>query len=215
MPDLFTRITTIWAMGGWTMIPLCVLSLLIYFSAVRLMMHCSRLHYKGISDDLLRDWIREPSSAAGEVGDIIRYTQEQAGSLGEIRTRFSEVIAARIPGIDRRLTFLNLLVTVAPLLGLLGTVLGMLLTFRALALGGGKLTEQMASGISQALFPPEVGLCVAVPGMMLIYLIKRKRSEYEAFLARLESHTIQHFRKLAIPRGSATPVEIEPVTEQA
>ena len=195
MPEQISRIWNIWVMGGWTMIPLCVLSLLIYLSAMRLLMHCSRLQYKGITDDLLQNWVREPQAAQGEVGEIIRYTQEGVKSLGEIHNRFNEVISARIPGIDRRVTFLNLLVTVAPLLGLLGTVLGMLLTFKALALGGGKLTEQMSAGISQALFPPEVGLCIALPGMMLIYMIKRKRQEYDAFLARLESYTIQYFRR--------------------
>ena len=195
MPDWFSRITTIWAMGGLTMIPLCILSLLIYISAVRLLLHCSRLDYRDVTDDLLRTWIQNPQSARAEIAEIIRFTQEEARSAGEIHNRFSEVFSARLPDIDRRLTFVNLLVTVAPLLGLLGTVLGMLLTFKALATAGGKLTEQMASGISQALFPPEVGLCVALPGMVLIHLIRRKRSEYEAFLARMESQVIQHFRR--------------------
>ena len=210
MPEQLTRIWDIWMMGGWTMIPLCILSLLIYLSGVRLLMHCSRLQYKGISDDLLQGWVREPDQAQGEVGEIIRYTQDGVRSLGEIHSRFSEVISAKVPTIDRRLTFLNLLVTVAPLLGLLGTVLGMLLTFRALALGGGQLTEQMSSGISQALFPPEVGLCVALPGMMLIYLIKRKRQEYDAFLARMESYTVQLFRKKLVRPARKAPVKQAP-----
>ena len=45
------------------------------------------------------------------------------------------------------------------------TVFGMLVTFQALASGsGGEVTEAMAGGISQALFPPEVGLCISLPG---------------------------------------------------
>lgn len=201
------RIWDTWMMGGWTMLPLCALSLMIYGSAVRLLMHCSRLEHRGITDEALGRWVKEPEKAEGEVGEIIRYTQDGVKSLGEIHNRFSEVVTAKIPHIDRRLTFLNLLVTAAPLLGLLGTVMGMLVTFKALATGGGQLTEQLASGISQALFPPEVGLCVALPGLLLIYVIKRKRHEYDAFLARLESFTVQHYRRQAQARKRAASRE--------
>jgi biopolymer transport protein ExbB len=114
--------------------------------------------------------------------------------VNEVHNRFAEVAASKLPPLDRRLSSLNLLITVAPLIGLLGTVFGMLMTFKALASGGGELTEAMASGISMALFPPEVGLCVALPGMALVYWIKRKRQEYEAFLARLESATIRIYK---------------------
>jgi biopolymer transport protein ExbB len=129
------------------------------------------------------------------VGEIIRYTQDEVRSLGDIHNRFAEVVATKLPVIDRRLVFLNILITSAPLIGLLGTVLGMLVTFQSIALGGGQMSELMSAGISQALFPPEVGLCVALPGLALVYVIKRKRAEYEAFLARLESVTVQHFRR--------------------
>jgi biopolymer transport protein ExbB/TolQ len=79
--------------------------------------------------------------------------------------------------------------------GLLGTVFGMLVTFQALASGGGgKVTEAMAAGISQALFPPEVGLCIALPGLILLQFIKRRRVELEVFLARLESYAVQWHR---------------------
>lgn len=125
--------------------------------------------------------------------------------MEEIHGRFAEVACGELPVIDRRLSTLTTVVSVTPLVGLLGTVFGMLVTFQALASGGGgKVTEAMAAGISQALFPPEVGLCIALPGLILVQMIKRRRQEYAAFLAQLESRTVQHFRK-KLPPGPPEP----------
>ena len=196
MVDLFIdKVWNVWLAGGWTMIPLALLSLFIYGQALRLLLYFSGRQHRGLGRDTWLRWVSRPDEAEGEVGEIIRYTQDEARSLEDIHNRFAEVVATKLPVIDRRLAFLNILITAAPLIGLLGTVLGMLVTFQSIALGGGQMSEMMSAGISQALFPPEVGLCVALPGLALVYLIKRKRTEYEAFLARLESVTVQHFRR--------------------
>jgi biopolymer transport protein ExbB len=104
------------------------------------------------------------------------------------------VLASKFPAIQRQLMFMNVLISAAPLLGLLGTVLGMIHTFQAIASGGGKLTEAMASGISEALITTEVGLLIAIPGLFVTYVIRRRQHEYEAFLGKLESFTVQHLR---------------------
>ena len=196
MTELFVdKVWNVWRAGGWTMIPLALLSLLIYSQALRLLLYFAGRQHARLDRETWLRWVSRPEEAEGEVGEIIRYTQEEARSVADIQSRFAEVIGTKLPVIDRRLVFLNLLITAAPLIGLLGTVLGMLVTFQSIALGGGQMSEMMSAGISQALFPPEVGLCVALPGLALVYLIKRKRAEYEAFLARLESVTVQHFRR--------------------
>jgi hypothetical protein len=80
------------------------------------------------------------------------------------------------------------------LFGLLGTVLGMLLTFKAIGVGGSSASEVVAKGISEALVATQSGLMVALPGWMAAFLAKRWRTEYAAFLARLESITLRYFR---------------------
>jgi biopolymer transport protein ExbB len=196
MFDLFIdKVWNVWLAGGWTMIHLAGLSLVIYGQALRLLLYFSGRQHRGLGRDTWLRWVSRPDEAEGEVGEIIRYTQDEARSLEDIHNRFAEVVATKLPAIDRRLAFLNILITAAPLIGLLGTVLGMLVTFQSIALGGGQMSEMMSAGISQALFPPEVGLCVALPGLALVYVIKRKRMEYEAFFARLECVTVQHFRR--------------------
>lgn len=211
---MIERILSIWADGGWVMWPLLGVSLLLFLTGLQLWWDLSRRQYRRLSDTEWQHWVRRPELAEGEVGQIIHYTR--AGRTSEeISQRFAEVAAAELPAIDRRLSTLGALVAAAPLVGLLGTVFGMLVTFQALAAGGGgKVTEAMADGISQALFPPEVGLCIALPGLVLVHLIRRHKQEYEAFLARLESYTIQHVRKTLPPADRSAPpaLVVEPVS---
>ena len=53
-------------------------------------------------------------------------------------------------------------------------------------------------GISEALITTEMGLLIAVPGYFMAYAIKRRKDEYEAFLVRLESLTLQQFKRKGI-----------------
>jgi biopolymer transport protein ExbB len=86
------------------------------------------------------------------------------------------------------------LVIAAPLFGLLGTVLGMLLTFKAIGVGGSSTSEVIAKGISEALVCTQTGMMVAIPGLIMATIAKRRRHEYVALLARLEGVTLRHFR---------------------
>ena len=177
------------------MIPLALLGLMTYAAAVRMFLYFSKRDFHQLSEEQWSGWIKNPEKGEGEIGEIIRYTQDEVGSVDEIHNRFAEVMVAKMPYIDRNITFINILVTAAPLIGLLGTVMGMLMTFQSIGMGGGEMAEMMAKGISAALFPPEVGLCIAIPGLLMVHLLKRKRDEYDAFLAKLESFTVQMHKK--------------------
>ncbi|MCL4178194.1 MAG: MotA/TolQ/ExbB proton channel family protein [Verrucomicrobia bacterium] len=193
--DFLERSWRIWTDGGMVMIPLFFVSLCIYTLAAQLLLYFYRRQSNRVAEDIWQGWIARPGNATGEVGEIIRYTQDEVGSLADIQGRFTEVTSSKIPPVERRLFIMHVLVLAAPLLGLLGTVLGMLTTFRAISVGGGKMAEMVAKGISEALITTEMGLLIAIPGYFLTYVIRRKKAEYEAFLARLESCTIQFFKK--------------------
>jgi biopolymer transport protein ExbB len=202
---MIEHILKIWSQGGWVMWPLLGVCLAMFASGLGLWRNLLRRQHRRLPEAEWQGWVRQPETAEGEVGEIIRYAAAGRSSV-EVSQRFAEVAAAELPAIDRRLSTLGAFVAAAPLVGLLGTVFGMLVTFQALATGGGgKVTQAMADGISQALFPPEVGLCIALPGMILVHLIRRQRQELEAFLARLESYTIQHLRKTLPPEPPRTP----------
>jgi biopolymer transport protein ExbB len=105
-----------------------------------------------------------------------------------VRNRFEEIRLDLIPTVERRLAFLTTLVASAPLMGLLGTVIGMLGTFGAISMGGGAETAAMvAEGISEALITTQTGLFIALPGIFLTLVIRRRKHAVEAALARIES----------------------------
>ena len=74
-----------------------------------------------------------------------------------------EKIQSITPSIEIRVKAIKLIATVAPLLGLLGTVIGMIETFQAITLFGTGDPKLMAGGISQALVTTMLGLIVAAP----------------------------------------------------
>jgi biopolymer transport protein ExbB len=69
--------------------------------------------------------------------------------------------------LDERLATISALAAVAPLLGLLGTVIGMIETFNVISVFGTGNAKAMANGISVALITTETGLLVAIPGVFL------------------------------------------------
>ncbi len=183
-----------WKNGGWVMAALVILALISYGTAVRLLLF---LHHRGLTranDADLLNWVKDRAQAPREIQELIRYTQDEVRSIRDIEGRFREIEATKISEADRRLAFVNVLVVSAPLFGLLGTVLGMLLTFRAIGVGGSSTSDIIAKGISEALVATQTGMMVAIPGLVLAFLAKRWRNEYVAFLARLESITLRYFR---------------------
>ena len=123
--------------------------------------------------------------------DVIEYTQDGTTTLGQVRNRFDEIRHRMISQVDRRRVFVSMLVAAAPLMGLLGTVLGMLQTFMGISTSGGVETAGVvAAGISEALVTTQTGLMIALPGLFLVMFIQRQRQSLDASLARLESLTM-------------------------
>ncbi len=81
-----------------------------------------------------------------------------------------------------------MLAATAPLLGLLGTVTGMITTFEAVSQFGTGNARALASGISQAMVTTQTGLMVAVPGMVAGYILKGKVNKIKG---RLETHGLK------------------------
>lgn len=93
-----------------------------------------------------------------------------------LELKLSEAILREMPKITRNLTLIKIISVVAPLLGLLGTVTGMINTFQAITLFGTGDPKLMAGGISQALVTTVLGLVVAIP-TVFIYTILNTRSK--------------------------------------
>ena len=84
-----------------------------------------------------------------------------------LELKLDEAILSETPGLTRNITLIQVISVVSPLLGLLGTVIGMILTFQAITLFGTGDPKTMAGGISTALMTTVLGLCVAIPTVLL------------------------------------------------
>ncbi|ALQ56847.1 biopolymer transporter TonB [Pseudoalteromonas issachenkonii] len=91
-----------------------------------------------------------------------------------LELKLSEAILREMPKITRNLTLIKIISVVAPLLGLLGTVTGMINTFQAITLFGTGDPKLMAGGISQALVTTVLGLVVAIPTVFLYTLLNTR-----------------------------------------
>lgn len=201
-----------WSNGGWVLAALALLALASYATALRLLVYLHQRGLKKVSDADLRAWVSHPEAAPATLRGLIRYTQDEVRSLRDVEGRFREVEAVKISEVDRRIAFVNVLVVAAPLFGLLGTVLGMLLTFKAIGVGGSSTSEIIARGISEALVATQTGMMVAIPGLLMAFLAKRWRNEYVSFLARLEGVSLRHHRT----RFRRAPVrKVQPATRVA
>ncbi|MCW8885346.1 MAG: MotA/TolQ/ExbB proton channel family protein [Motiliproteus sp.] len=109
-----------------------------------------------------------PVPGSNPLGQLMRTHQEnQHLSSEQLQLKLDECLFSFAPRSRRGLTSLNIIATVTPLLGLLGTVTGMIDTFQSITLFGNGDPKIMSGGISQALVTTELGLAVSIPIILL------------------------------------------------
>jgi biopolymer transport protein ExbB len=87
--------------------------------------------------------------------------EPESAELAELR--LSEAVLREVPKLERFQSFLRLAVAAGPLLGLIGTVIGMIITFHAIVASGSSDPKLMAHGIGQAMIATVLGLGIAIP----------------------------------------------------
>jgi len=100
--------------------------------------------------------------------------QDKSADTDNLELILDEAITREVPVLEKGLSMIKLLAAVAPLLGLLGTVTGMIATFQSISLFGTGDPKLMANGISQALVTTMLGLCVAIPLLFLHSLVSAR-----------------------------------------
>jgi biopolymer transport protein ExbB len=99
------------------------------------------------------------------------YEANKSADVETLELKLDEVIMRESAGLQKMLWAVKVVSVVAPLMGLLGTVTGMIRTFQAITLFGTGDPKMMASGISEALVTTMLGLCVAIPLVLLHALV--------------------------------------------
>ena len=112
-------------------------------------------------------------SILGKLNSI--YSKYTGDNPEDLESQLEDILAKATPPLEKNLSVIKLLAAVAPLLGLLGTVIGMIETFQAITLFGTGDPKLMAGGISQALVTTMLGLIAAVP-LLFVHNILDSRS---------------------------------------
>ena len=104
------------------------------------------------------------------------YSSNNQTDVETLERKIDEAILKETPKLERGLPIIKILSVIAPLLGLLGTVTGMIETFQSITLFGTGDPKLMAGGISQALVTTVLGLVVAIP-LILLHSIANNKSK--------------------------------------
>jgi biopolymer transport protein ExbB len=108
------------------------------------------------------------ASSSNPLGRVLAvYQKNEDIDIESLELKLGEAVLKEVPKLSRFNTLVKVVSVVAPLLGLLGTVIGMILTFQAITLFGAGDPKMMAGGISTALITTMLGLCVAIPTVFL------------------------------------------------
>ena len=179
----------VWEKGGTLMPALGLLAVYLYYLAFDLW-----LRLRAVIPSDLRAFPREKWGAfkgGGRVDRIIRYCLADHSDREETQRRFERVRTGESSYLNRRLRFLFILASSAPLIGLLGTVAGMLRTFDGLSMHDSYKMDLVAGGISQALVTTQAGLLIAIPAIAMIHLLNRRKKDWLQCINRLESLSLR------------------------
>jgi len=178
----------IWLSGGWAMIAIAATAMVMFSLGINVWLRLTEKGFTSVDEKTWRYWIDNPDQRKGPIGELLDFVTGGT-SLKDTSVFFEELYVSEIAPFERDLHVMKICVGVAPLLGLLGTVTGMLTTFAALASGSGgdKTMGLVAEGISEALITTETGLVIALPGLFFQYQLVRKHERYKAFLAHLQT----------------------------
>lgn len=173
------------AQGGLVMIPLLGLGLASLILALVKWVQFSRVRLASETD--LQTVLKHIQS--GDAAQALNHARGIPGLAGELlatavqhvdekKEYIEEILYEKMLGartrLERGLPFLALTATTGPLLGLLGTVTGMIATFKLISSFGSGDPKMLASGISEALMATATGMGVAIPALLLHAFLSRK-----------------------------------------
>jgi biopolymer transport protein ExbB len=205
-----TPITYFQKMGivGWPLL-LCSILMLTYiieraFALVKARSRIGTEQFMArITESLRNDNIMEAVSTCEEAGGplanvlksgLLRYSQamieERAVTKEEIQESIQEAGLLEIPQLERNLPIIGTIGMVAPLLGLLGTVTGMIRAFTTIALEGTGDPQQLAGGISEALLTTAAGLTIAIPCLVAYGLFDARVNSYVVEIEQVSNEMI-------------------------
>lgn len=189
--------------GGPLMYPLLACSILTVVFGLERGWHYLRAARDGGAPEKIHTLIEERkidqalSLATAAPGPVAAVLAEGLRHNGNSRDLLEEVIclrgAAELKRLNQNLHVLDLIGRMAPLMGLLGTVLGMVAAFRQVAGARGAVDPSLlAGGIWEALITTVAGLCVAIPAMILHHFFEDRVRSFAYFMKHYGTEAAKH-----------------------
>ena len=186
---------SLWALlqqGGWAMYPLAACSIAMFFlvfhcvretapgrfAPAGILPHLSSLLEARRIEDTLTQLQATPGVLARALLPALQKARPEYVDAGkeQVEAALAETLEHEENGIAQWITYLNVVASVAPMIGLLGTVSGMIGAFQTISLGGMGRPELLAGDIGQALVTTATGLTIGIPAM-IAYFVLRNRLE--------------------------------------
>jgi biopolymer transport protein ExbB len=179
MNELIEKAGGYFSQGGWIMFPIATVSIAMWalivdrFRALRGMTSNDISIKEAIAR--IRGKENTQSDCEGLRACLVNsFVAERAGDPELDREILGHCAMRQRMGLKKHLMVIAVMATIAPLLGLLGTVLGMIETFDVISLFGTGNAKAMAGGISVALITTQTGLLVAIPGLFISGVLNRR-----------------------------------------
>jgi len=199
LTEFYQQALFVWEKGGGLMFALLLLSLYLYFLGFEFWLRMKSVIPRDLQSIPREKWAG--FQGGGRVDQVMRHCLVDHQNRDETRKRFQQIRQSEAAYLNRRLRFLFVLASSAPLIGLLGTVAGMLRTFAGLSMEEGYKMDVVASGISQALVTTQAGLLIAIPALAFLHLLNRKKKDWLRCLNRMESISIRQISPSPIKFG--------------
>ena len=119
-----------------------------------------------------------------------------------LRQSFENAGRVAVHGLERYLNTLGTIAAAAPLLGLFGTVVGMIEIFGSQAPSGGSNPQLLAHGISVALYNTAFGLMIAIPSLMLYRYFRGRVDEFQLQMELAAERMVPHLMRFAVRAGA-------------
>jgi biopolymer transport protein ExbB len=154
--------------------------------------------------------LKQKKDIPGWQGQLIKNFVSKRNSDPEIDRKLLDVLAGRYYlTIDRHIKTILILAGTAPLLGLMGTVTGMIACFNVISLFGTGNARALSLGISEALITTQIGLIVAIPGLLAGNFLRRRAEQAKARIKHfcsslLESQIVNNFSNTNIKNFELT-----------
>lgn len=184
--------------GGVVMVPLVILSLVMWLLILERAFFFRRLYKKNMNSSTALSLVREnalpdPKIYRGAVSLLVtEFIQNRSGSAPLDRHLLDAAVARINRRMTRSLAVIGVLAAMAPLMGLLGTVTGMITTFDVLAIFGTGNAKAMAGGISESLITTQTGLIVAIPGLYMKGFLDRRAEHLSQRIQRMGLYLKRH-----------------------